>query len=230
MEVRYSDNPHMVAAQALSRLLEQYANVPILLLVSGGSALAFLEAVESSALGDHITVSVLDERFVSDQQSHNFSQLESTHFYQAILTAGGTSISTKVLGGDCLATWAARFADGLRDWRQKQKQGVVLVTMGVGNDGHTAGLFPNEEAKTVWSDEWVTAYQLPESVNQFTDRLSVTGTFLREQVAGGVAFVIGEEKRLVLNRLQTTIKAEATLPAGILYELSDMTLVTDVQL
>ena len=63
--------PKEEAGKLLSQWLLEHKDVPVLLLLSGGSALSFLDFVEISE-GMSLTLGVLDERFSADPLSNNF--------------------------------------------------------------------------------------------------------------------------------------------------------------
>jgi 6-phosphogluconolactonase/glucosamine-6-phosphate isomerase/deaminase len=77
------------------------------------------------------------------------------------------------------------------------------------------------------SDEWVVGYTIPKEVNQYTKRVSVTNTFLREWVEIAVVYAIGHEKRPVLEKLESEHVLTPELPAAILRDMKNVVLVTD---
>ena len=227
MEVIVSATPQQTAADALSALLVQYAARPVLLLLSGGSALSFLDLVQTDVVGPLVTVTVLDERFSTDPAVNNFAQLEQTAFYGTCVARGACTLSTLVIPGDRLADLAGRFESALHTWKKAHPDGVVITTMGIGTDGHTAGILPGAPASVLAGGEWVIGYTVPVLTNPFTERVTVTATFLRTMVDAAVVFALGETKRAYIERIQHTECSLAEIPAAVLCDMSFVQIVTD---
>lgn len=227
MEIIATKNPAQVAGESLARLLQQYHDMPILLLLSGGSALAMLSHVPYEVLSSNITLTVLDERFSTNPSINNFAQLEKTDFFKKAMIKGVNVISTKIKQGESLLQAGERFATALHTWRAQHENGVMLATMGIGADGHTAGIFPSTEAVDFSAASWVVSYAVPLEVSQFQERITVTYTFLRDQVEAVVGYAVGAEKRTVISKLQQIMCPLSEMPACILRELKAVQLVTD---
>lgn len=227
MEVIETISPKEDAGKALGALLEENKDKPILLMLSGGSAFTILDFIPSAVLGPHITVTVLDERYSTDPQVNNFAQLEQTNFYKVCLEQGASYISTKVLDGESMEALRDRFDLALHTWKEQNKDGVVIATMGIGSDGHTAGIFPGQNGVDFNGDAWVVGYSVPKEVNEYTDRVTVTNTFLRKEVFATVAFVVGTEKKQYVHKLLYESCEVASLPSCILHEMASVSLITD---
>lgn len=220
MEVIETISPKEDAGKALGALLNENKDKAILLMFSGGSAFTILDFVQSAVLGPHITVTVLDERYSTDPQVNNFAQLEQTNFYKVCLEQGASYISTKVLDGENMEELRNRFDCALLTWKEQNGDGVVIATMGIGADGHTAGIFPGEHEVDFNGDAWVVGYSVPKEVNEYTDRVTVTNTFLREEVFASIAFVVGDDKQKVVASLRGKNCYVACMPACIMNEMS----------
>jgi len=228
MKIISSNTPAATAGAALSHILEQYVGKPILLLLSGGSALKILDHVSEDVLSSQLTVSTLDERFSTDPLINNFAQIKATEFYSRVQARGGSFIDTSLTARDSLGEAAERFSKALQDWRERYSDGVVIATMGMGSDGHTAGILPGKYGVNFSGDAMVVAYEVPESVNPYTKRITVTYSFLRTQVKEVLLYVTGAEKKSVLQKIDSEECALENTPACILKELSTVTLVTDI--
>src|SRR4051812_45524273 len=84
---RYQNKAEAIAAagEELNRLLASYKTVPVLLLLSGGSALFMLDYVSKNNTGEFLTISMLDERFSEDKEVNNFLQMQKMDFYSFAL-------------------------------------------------------------------------------------------------------------------------------------------------
>lgn len=201
------------ATDELNNLFLKISN-PVLFLASGGSCLELLEGLY---IGENGMVSVLDERYSTDPAVQNFAQLlERVHPI--------TCIDTRVREHETLGQLAQRFEKELREWKEKNPNGNMVITQGMGQDGHTAGIMP----QIVFDDEkkWVAGYDAKER-NEYPLRVTCTFTFLR-QVDYSIAYITGEKKKEALLRL---LAEEGTLeetPARIMREMKNVKIFTDI--
>lgn len=227
MDILRSATAAMTAGQQLTQMLMRYQGQPTLLLLSGGSAVELLTYVDTNVVGSWLTISTLDERYSTDATINNFAQLQVLPFCQTAVAQGAQTISTAIRPDETLIESGARFEHALREWRSQYPYGQVVAVAGVGADGHTAGIFAGEYGVDLASEAWVAAYSVPTSVHQYTDRITVTYTFLRTQVTEVLVYVAGLAKQPIVEQLQRAACTHATIPAGIFNELSQVTLVTD---
>lgn len=212
------------AGAYLSSVIATYENKPLLLLLSGGSAVSLLEYADLSKSLGNITVSVLDERFTKDEKGRNFIQIKNVlqeapvQFFQPFPE---TAESVEE---------AARFFEaGLRNWRSIHPDGVIVATMGIGPDGHTAGMFPEEEAELfrrmfVDTDSWVVGYTAP--TNTYPERVTVTAAFLLGEVSDVIVYLQG--KADIVAKLDEDIPLHA-MPSAIIKRIAKATVMTDTK-
>lgn len=229
MEVFRTTDPAQKAGACLSESINFYREYqrPILLMLSGGSAFKLLDYVDSQILDSQITLTTLDERFSTDQGVNNFDQLKSTNFYKQAVDRGVSSIDTTARHGESLEAMTKRINSAMTDWFLNNPSGVVLVTMGVGLDGHTAGILPEQTAVDFNAKDWLVSYQTSLSDNPYPTRITVTYKFLLEQVDFGLVYVVGEEKCPVLDDLLNSEVALEKMPAQIIKDMQTVKLVTD---
>lgn len=227
MKIVAVEHPDKEAAKALTETLRANADKPILLLVSGGSAFSLLEGVDQSVLGSQLTLAVLDERYSTDPTINNFAQLEETGFYAACLERGVNLINTKVLPSESLLGLSERFESALRAWKHAHSDVVVVATMGIGPDGHTAGIFPGEWGVDFAGEAWVVGYEVPTSINQYPDRVTVTYTFLRSQLNSAIVYATGPDKVHLIQELKTMNAFSPAAPYSILNDLQTVVVFTN---
>ncbi len=225
MEVIETISPREDAGKALSTLLAKNKDKSILLMLSGGSAFTILDSVPSTALGTNITVTMLDERYSTDPEVNNFAQLEQTNFYKTCAEQGVNYISTKVLAGETLDALRNRFDTALHTWKEQNKDGVVIATMGIGADGHTAGIFPGEHGVDFDGDAWVVSYSVPKEVNKYTDRVTVTNTFLKKIVDFVIVYTDRDKKQEIVLKLISNDSSNH-LPMNIFRKMKTVRLFT----
>ena len=190
-------------ADALTSALQAHNRV--IWLVSGGSNID-ISIVAAGLLDDELTRKLVimqtDERFVAlDSGDCNWHQLASAGFdtkYAAtfpILVEGKTRDEVAALYAETV----------LREFIAAD---YIIGQFGVGSDGHIAGIKPSSPAST--SDELVCAYQ-----GEDFERVTLTFPAL-QQVDEAFAFVFGEAKRPILEKLLGDIPSLAEFPAGVL--------------
>ena len=226
MQIIRSDHSLQAAGSCLNDLLWPYQEQPILLLLSGGSAFSLLSYVDTASLLDHVTISLIDERSSVDPGASNWLKLQATGFYHAAIKANARTIEplTHSTSDDQAAVIWER---NLQQWFLDHPSGVCIATLGIGHDGHIAGIFPGDWGDKLSGPAWTAAYELPEHINPYTKRLTVTNTFLLRQVDHAVVYAVGEEKAAVITALLNKTSALETLPARILYLMKDVQFFTD---
>ena len=237
MELRTFTSEATAAAAAAERLSTAFtarAGAPILFLSAGGSALALLEYVDDSILASHVTIGVSDERFSIEEEVNNFAQLAATNFYQRAQRRGVLWIDTRLKTGETQAALAERFDSALKTWRAQHSHGAVLITQGIGVDGHTAGIMPFPEHPARFAElfenpqRWAVDYDASAQKNAYPLRVTATLVFLRGQVAQSIAYAVGEEKRNALRAVVAKEGALAHTPARVLREMQHAVLFTTV--
>lgn len=202
------------AASAVSKIIEKYSGTPVLFLVSGGSALEILKYLPED-FPDRVTVSVTDDRFSDDPKINNFTQimkLNARHW-----------IDTRPITGETVEDAGRRFDTALKAWRGNNPTGKIVITQGIGLDGHTVGMMPG----CIFNDPavWAVGYDCGNK-NNYPLRVTTTMPFLR-MVDDSVLFVCGENKREALLGTLSKEGSLATTPARIIHEMKHCLLFTD---
>jgi 6-phosphogluconolactonase/glucosamine-6-phosphate isomerase/deaminase len=229
MEVIRTSSPAEDAGKALSEALERRAGSPVLLMLSGGSAFLVLEHVDEGVFGPNLTLGVLDERCSKDLQVNNYLQLKETTFFKNAVAKGAQIISSEVQDGEDCEEIGEGWKGQLLNWEKENPEGVIIATMGIGPDGHVAGIFPKVKEVAFNSSEIVVSYSVSPEVNKFTERITVTYTFLKEYVDEVIAYAVGEEKSEIIKELEenTDNKDTSTVPARVFNQMSLVRLYTD---
>ena len=227
-----SEQAISAAQTCVGDLLRRRAGTPVLLLVSGGSALGILDDLRAPS-GAWLTIGVLDERLSRDPTINNFLQFEGTGFFRRLINGGAQVLGTLPGESESMEALAARWEQALRIWRTVNPDGSIIVTAGMGPDGHTAGIFPFSEDADAWtrrfcSDRWVVGYDVT-GKSPYPFRVTTTATFLRTQVDHVCLLITGKEKCAALGRLCAETGAEAATPARVLRSVRDVRVFTDIQ-
>jgi 6-phosphogluconolactonase/glucosamine-6-phosphate isomerase/deaminase len=238
MRISRSQSRETAMRKAIDRLnecLESAQRKPILLMLSGGSALELLAGVEMKYIGRRVTIAALDERFSRDSAVNNFSQIAETEFYKKAERKGIDYIDTRIHRKISLYGLAQKFERGLKGWRKKHPTGNI-ITQGMGEDGHTSGIMPYPENPKKFAqlfekqNRWVVGYNATKEKNEYPKRVTVTLPFLREYVDCSVVYITGSKKRRAMKRLFARKGSLARTPARIVGEMKNVFLFSDQEL
>jgi 6-phosphogluconolactonase/glucosamine-6-phosphate isomerase/deaminase len=219
------------ASARLNEVLEQKKSKSILFLLSGGSSLDLLDLIDEKVLGSHVCICVSDERFSRDESVNNWLQVKSKSFYQKARNAGCEFIETVPAETETIEQVSQRWEKDLRDWVKKHPNRFTLATLGVGPDGHVAGIspFPDNPEKFVdflITPDWIKGY-----TGNLTppERITITAKFMEDQIDYGLVYVVGEGKKVALENILKDEGRMADTPARILREMKEIEIYTDIK-
>ena len=188
----------------------------VLWLVSGGSnipgSVQIMDNI-SSSLSKNLSVSLSDERYGEPgHPESNWTQLMQAGF------DGKHATLLPVLQP------GAGFEQAVKNYNQLieaafKSNDTVIAHLGVGPDGHVAGILPNSPATR--AEELVAGYEAPPLT-----RLTLTFPALRK-VTVAYVFAFGKPKQKALESLRDQALTPAEQPAQILNELSEAYMYSD---
>lgn len=201
-------------AEVISRQLGDGRGV--LWLLSGGSAVE--PAVGASKLLgsqdlSRLSISLVDERYGAP--GHQDSN------WRKILEAGfefGNSKAYPILSGEPAERTAAEYNQYLE--RQLAESDLKLALLGIGADGHTAGIMPNSPA--VGSEDYAVYYEAPDY-----KRLTITPKGLA-RMDEAVVYCRGDEKAQALSNLGQELPV-AGQPAQIIKRIPSVSVYNDLK-
>lgn len=219
------------AGESINEFFRDNTKTPILFLLSGGSALKILDFIDESLLNENLTITVLDERYTQNMDENNFAQMEKTSFFELAMESGVNFIGTLPRPNEALNEMSTRFENSLKTWVQENPNGKIIAALGMGEDGHTAGIFKNEDAEKFKqlfdSEKWVVGY---DNLGQKLPRERITTTFtFFEKIDLGIIFVCGERKKNALDGFFKKQKSINLLPALGWEKIKYTKLVTDIK-
>jgi 6-phosphogluconolactonase/glucosamine-6-phosphate isomerase/deaminase len=200
-----------VGQQALAEALlaPLAAGKKVLWLVPGGSNIQVAVEVMSRLTGNeqNLTITLTDERYGKvGHADSNWQQLIDFGFHTSAAT-----IYPVISEGMTLQETAEAFEAFLRG--ALDEADVVVGFLGMGADGHTAGILPHSPASDP-TNKLVVGYQ----TEQF-DRVTTTFEVL-QRLDAAFCFAYGEDKRPALERLQQDVPM-ADQPAQILKHIPE---------
>jgi len=235
VDVHTGGSPLDEAADTLNGLIGETQGKDVLLLFSGGSAMALVDRLHPDHIDLHHTLSVLDERYTSDESASNFTTLTRTSFFKEANNRNVLSIDPRPQDMETLQDTAKRFDLALKHWHITHQDGVVIATMGIGEDGHTSGVLPMPEDEESFdglflnTSKCAVGYRTTPQKNPYTDRITTTLTYLVRHVDHAIVYATGTQKREALRQMQEEDAGLAKIPARILNRMKDVRLFTDVK-
>jgi len=229
------ENLTHAAGSKLDHILKEAFQLPVLLMLSGGSALRVVDYVSESSLNNNITITTLDERYTNDPQKRNFEALGRTKFFKRAHQKGCAFVNSRPCKGESLRESAYRFEKSIQNWKEKNQDGKVIITQGIGADGHTAGILPfSEDPETFRSlfennDHWVVGYRILPQKNEHTERITVTIPFLVEIVTISIVYVSGDSKKEAFARVFVKEGSLVETPARVIHKMKNVFVFTDIQ-
>jgi 6-phosphogluconolactonase len=195
MNLRIFDTPEDLSRGAARMIVDQVRNGARSIAVSGGSTpqpIYRLLADDEELRSASIIWIVVDERYVPyDDPQSNAGMLQRTLF------ANGMSPQHKLLAfrtdlppDECVADFESQFTALALDR-------VDLVTLGMGDDGHTASLFPGTPVLDI--DDRIAASVFVPKLDMW--RLTITKRTIRDAKLRAV-LVAGASKRPVLEQVR----------------------------
>ena len=225
MKIYSNINTKSVTRKAGVRLTEMLHKIKgaILLLLSGGSSFDILNHVDVSVIDARVTLGLLDERYTSDVSKTNMLSLLRSPFFISALRNGANLIDPTTGYKESIKDVADRLDRSYKKWIIEYKNGSIICTAGIGQDGHTAGIFPlpgNENGFRnlfINTNNLVIGYSAP-GPSQASDRVSSTIPFLKKATSV-ILYAIGVDKRSALERLCDTRGKIEDTPARVYREL-----------
>lgn len=201
----------------------------VLLLLSGGSAIEVYRILvewlkkENKGFAKNLTVGLVDERWGSvGHPDSNEEQIRQTGFYEAVKEKGGKTLSVLTDRAWPCQLVADRYNKFVRQYIEDTDE--VLAIMGVGPDGHTAGILPQksqEEFEKVFpANRWVVYYELPQDYsNPFKKRITLTPRAL-SKINLAVVVAKSEGKEEALRKMFSANEPLYRTPAVLLPKLN----------
>ena len=216
------------AGEHLSTLLKDADTSPTLLLLSGGSALEILTYTILQGRTENLTVMIVDERFDKNPEENNFSRIQKTNFYERATKAGTHFINTSWGTAESVEALGILMDSALKSWVSEHSRGVIYMTLGIGTDGHTAGIMPfpedHQKFNTLFNDQTTLAVGYDASgKNPIPLRATITFPFMRFAKAT-IVYAVGANKKEPLLKALSSDGVLAETPARIFNELENLTL------
>ncbi len=233
MKTSISLTPTKDAGNYITQKLLDHATENILFLVSGGSALAVLPYINLAIpdIQGNLTIATTDERFSTDKNVNNFLQLQSTDFYKIAEGSQVTFINSLPYEYEDLQTFTKRLQVCFEDYYVQHPNTYTIAILGIGEDGHTASIFPATEQK--FNEQYMTNQLYVSVVNESLEhpnRTTITPSFIEEKIDEVILFAVGSTKcDNILNYMHNKNFSQHQIPALIPAQHPQSILFTDCQ-
>jgi 6-phosphogluconolactonase/glucosamine-6-phosphate isomerase/deaminase len=224
----FSEKPAEKAGEVLSLFLLEKKEKDILFLLSGGSAFDILPFIEISKAPSSLTLSVLDERYTEKKENQNTEKLFSSLFYKKMKEKGAFFFDARKRECESLEQNAKRFDLFLKEWHIRHPFGIVCTTLGMGEDGHTAGILPyafNEETfSSFFFKNGVCAVGYSyQGETEHKERITTTLFYLKRHSDFCLFYVVGGKKKKVIEKLFSEENLSyREMPAKIIKEMQNV--------
>lgn len=216
MKTDISETPAMNAGFYIQEKLDAHRGQDVLFLVSGGSSLSILKYVEIGE-GTNLTISTTDERYAFDAKGNNFLQLQATPFFKEAVAGGAKYIDSTAVEGEGFEHFTERMREAFEEYFKTHPNCYTLVIFGIGEDGHTASIFPApaDEFEALFSTDELYIKNVQNKL-PYPYRTTITPAFIEDKTDEAVLFAVGETKcENILSYMHTMKFADHQLPALI---------------
>jgi 6-phosphogluconolactonase/glucosamine-6-phosphate isomerase/deaminase len=227
MEIVTTDVPAKLAGTHISTRINQH-NGDVVCLLSGGSALDIIEFIIAPVEKSECrTIFIMgDERGSRDAEINNSLQLVTRypdHYvtHNLILTVPELAENLENFTSRISTTFAAEISN--------LKNPTFLQVLGVGSDGHTAGIFPLplELFTTTYEQDDLDIAPVHLEALRIDSRASFTPNWILTKPDELIAYVVGACKQNILQALIQETKEIHERPAELIKRHTRSTLYTD---
>ncbi len=219
-----TDQVYEAAATRACELLAA-AQGPTLLLLSGGSAIGCYELLATQLENcENLTVGLIDERY-DIQANHvhsNAVAIEATGLPRRVIQLGGRW--EPMLHGAAMPDEVLTYSRLLDNYIDGERS-TTIGLIGIGMDGHTAGILPSENAawfrQTFESDALVSGYDV---TDQYKQRMTLTLSALKH-IDHLVLVGADDSKRPVIQEAMNSSAPHYEMPATIIQEAREVTVI-----
>jgi 6-phosphogluconolactonase/glucosamine-6-phosphate isomerase/deaminase len=195
MKSHITETPDKDAGEHISKLLREHRGEYVLLLLSGGSALNILSHIKTEHMSPSVTIAMADEHFTRDAAGNNFLQVTATPFYAASVEKGANFIPSVPGEYEKLHEFSARMRETFEKYLQEYPERFTIGVFGIGEDGHTAGIFPAplDQFESIYkTDDFY--IHVTQHTHAYSERTTVTPTLIEELVDEVILYAIGTNK------------------------------------
>jgi 6-phosphogluconolactonase/glucosamine-6-phosphate isomerase/deaminase len=233
-----TDTPAKEVGEHISASIQEHTG-DIVCLLSGGSALDVVEHIQpgKKCFHDECTPGLCkktecrtifmmgDERVSGDAKVNNYLQLKSRYSEHPILEK---VLKTEPLENESAKDFSLRIEQDFFSTVTELNNLKILYVVGIGTDGHVAGIFPAEiqQFRKTYQDD-LNYVPVPAEGLRIDSRASFTPNWILTNVDELIGYVVGSDKLEILTKLNQEDKKLHERPAELLKQHSRSTVYTD---
>lgn len=241
-----TDKPAQEAGEHISAIIREHTG-DVMCLIAGGSTLAVVEYIDphkhcfheeckaASTLGAKTiqcqksecrTIFMMgDERGSREPSENNYLQLVSKYPEHPVTER---TLRTDLHEGENLKNFATRIEKTFLEKLTELNNPKIIFLLGIGADGHTAGIFPLSEAefRRTYRDDLTYAPVHLEGL-RIDSRASFTPSWILNNADELIGFAVGADKQEILAKLSSETKKINERPAELLNQHKRSTFYTD---
>lgn len=235
-----SINPAKAAGEHISNVIREH-NGDVVCFLSGGSALDVVEYIEvpdmhkkecqdiSTSNAICRTIFMMgDERGSGDSEINNYLQLATRYPGHAVTEQ---LIETVPRAGESLENFATRIEKKILKKISELYNVKIISLLGVGTDGHTAGIFPmNKSSFEATYGDVLTYVPVYREGLRIDSRASLTPEWILRNVDEVLGYLVGTDKQDILVKLNSESKKLHERPAELLKLHMNSTIYTDTHM
>ena len=225
MEIHTTQNPAKTLGEKLTEIINNHSG-DTLCLLAGGSSLDVVEFIQPTYKPECRTIFVMgDERVSGEPSVNNYLQLEARYPDFRILKH---TINTTASNRERPTEFAKRIAVEIEKNISQSKNLKIISLLGVGGDGHIAGIFPMDRADfndTYPHDQMYVPVTLEGLERNF--RATFTPNWILNNVTELFVYAQGESKLDILYMLTSENKSNHERPAEIIKQHMSAHIYTD---
>ncbi len=212
MEIKNSEDPAAAAGEHISNYINAQGK-QVLCLLAGGSALKIVDYINLASEQKRRTIFIMGDERVGEASDNNYHQLQE---YFSEFIAHHTVIDTSNVLKETPENFASRISKQIEKIFSEEHSVATITVVGIGNDGHTAGIFPLpvDKFSEMYKEDMT---YVPVHLQSLTidSRASITPSWLLkcDELIG---YVSGIEKTAILNKLLHEKHEINDMPAQIL--------------
>ncbi|MCA9346940.1 6-phosphogluconolactonase [Candidatus Saccharibacteria bacterium] len=215
MQIHTTETPAKSVGEHISQSIIKHDR-DVVCLLSGGSVLDVVEFINIEEKNECRTIFMMgDERVSREDDINNYLQLVTRYGDKPAVT--DNLISTLPLASESSETFAERTLKTFLQKLSELNNPKIISILGVGKDGHTAGIFPLDQQffADIYPDD-LTYVSVPIEGLRIDSRASFTPSWLLNKADEVIGYVVGQGKQNILNSLIKEAKPINERPAEII--------------